>query len=340
MSKKINCVDCGRTVLYAVDSRCLECHGEGVRISSDGPARTNERYFVGSDGIACMVTKEFFTSFHISSSEFYKTCGAPWSDEAEYYRIMLELINCSVEITFREWCGFKYKYYVSPLNREYQWRSSGEDDKWWWGRPVDSAEWTSSLGAAPYSTLHEEIGGVFRRLPWLYEITEDEANGTGRQKMCKKAGRHLIGVKDSETWSVDEEFDSMEDAVEALDSGDYDDELFGENDIDEEYRDMHAAIGIKVDVVPQDAICADDIIEKMQEHAGEIAGDAAGDFLSRESVAGKSGELEAAVRSAILDWLTRNNLWPKFYGVDQVVSLKEAKRILDSIAIDNGGVGR
>jgi hypothetical protein len=69
----------------------------------------NERYFVGSDGIACMVTKEFFTSFHISSSEFYKTCGAPWSDEAEYYRIMLELINCSVEITFREWCGFKRK---------------------------------------------------------------------------------------------------------------------------------------------------------------------------------------------------------------------------------------
>ena len=65
----------------------------------------NERYFVGSDGIACMVTKEFFTSFHISSGEFYKTCGAPWSDEAEYCRIMLELINCSVEIAFREWCG-------------------------------------------------------------------------------------------------------------------------------------------------------------------------------------------------------------------------------------------
>ena len=300
----------------------------------------NERYFVGSDRTAYMVNKGLFASFRISSSEFHQTCGAPWSDEAELDRIMPELINSYVEITFREWCGFKYKYYVSPLNQEYQWRSSGGDDEWWWGRPVDSAEWTLSLGAAPYSTLREEIRGAFRRSSWLYEITEDEANGTGRQKMCKKAGRHLIGVKDSETWSVDEEFDSMEDAVEALDSGDYDDELFGENDIDEEYRDMHAAIGIKVDVVPQDAICADDIIEKMQEHAGEIAGDAAGDFLSRKSVAGKSGELEAAVRSAILDWLTRNNLWPEFYGVDQVVSLKQAKRILDSIAMDNGGVGR
>lgn len=304
----------------------------------------NERYFVGSDGTAYMVNRGFFASFRISSSEFHQTCGAPWRDEVELARIMLELINFHVEITFREWCGSKYKYYVSPIYREYQWRSSGGDGEWWWCRSVDSAEWTSSnlFGFAPYSTQYEAIRGVLRGYvpTWLYEITEDEASGAGRQKMCKKAGRHLIGVKDSEIWSVDEEFDSMEDAVEALDSGDYDDELFGENDIDEEYRDMHAAIGIKVDVIPQEAICADDIIEKMQEHAGEIAGDVAGDFLSRKSVAGKSGELEAAVRSAILDWLTRNNLWPKFYGVDQVVSLKEAKRILDGIAMDNGGVGR
>ena len=147
----------------------------------------NERYFVGSNGIACMVSREFFASFRISSSEFHQTCGAPWSDEAELDRVMLELIDCHTEITFREWCGFKYTYYVSPLNQGHQWRSSGGDGEWWWCRSVDSAEWTSSLGVVPYSTLREAIRGAFKGYvpPWLYEITEDEANGTGRQKMSK-----------------------------------------------------------------------------------------------------------------------------------------------------------
>jgi len=172
------------------EGREVAAHGSELK----GEARmqnhfenANERYFVGSDRTAYMVNKGLFASFRISSSEFHQTCGAPWSDEAELDRVMLELIDCHTEITFREWCGFKYTYYVSPLNQGHQWRSSGGDGEWWWCRSVDSAEWTSSLGVVPYSTLREAIRGAFKGYvpPWLYEITEDEANGTGRQKMSK-----------------------------------------------------------------------------------------------------------------------------------------------------------
>jgi hypothetical protein len=140
-----------------------------------------------------------------------------------------------------------------------------------------------------------------------------------RTDMEKKV--YIIGTIGSERWTNLDEFDSVEEAVSALDTGNYDGEEAWD---DADSRLECAAIGLKKEIDPTASIDGDDIIYRMAEHAQEECGEVAEDFLDsvhEDAVV----ELTEELRKVAESWLRKNNLWPTFYQVEEVTTYKEAK---------------
>jgi hypothetical protein len=132
---------------------------------------------------------------------------------------------------------------------------------------------------------------------------------------------YIIGTIGSERWTNLDEFDSVEEAVAALDTGNYD----GEESWDDEYSRLEcAAIGLKKEIDPTASIDGDEIIYRMAEHAQEECGEVAEDFLD-SLPKDAAEELTAELRKVAESWLKKHNLWPTFYQVEEVTTYKEEK---------------
>ena len=64
---------------------------------------------------------------------------------------------------------------------------------------------------------------------------------------------------------------------------------------------------------------ADDILERISEGVYEQCGETAADYLDHHTVSQeRRNELTDAVEKAVADWLTKHDLWPRFFQVNEV----------------------
>ncbi|PTQ84765.1 hypothetical protein C8U37_107133 [Trichococcus patagoniensis] len=136
--------------------------------------------------------------------------------------------------------------------------------------------------------------------------------------------------EDEEVWQSSEYFDTKEEAINAGKKALREFIENPENEYDqsdvlghvyEEYEGVHTVFAVGQAFSPHLCIDAGDVIENLQEQAGDCCGEVAENYLD-DVTKGELEDLEEALNDALQKWLTEYNHQPTFHYINNVEKIE------------------